>query len=190
MTETEPEVLPARGKTLIWIARYSQILTFLFAQAVSVVACITLFLMLSGDKPEKQADPTEVIAMVGVGFLLLMLSVIYMVLVVRLTLPKALQTYSHSGDNPILPIRTDESLSKPLESLLLAFISATHKMQALFFASATINLILIYFDESWFHLFLAFMSVFSIVWLTPTVGRLARFVQRGLDLHREPEASV
>ena len=50
MTETEPEVLPARGKTLIWIARYSQILTFLFAQAVSVVACITLFLMLSGDK--------------------------------------------------------------------------------------------------------------------------------------------
>jgi hypothetical protein len=189
MAKDEAESSESRRKTVVWIARYSQILTFLFAQAISVVACISLFLLLSGGGPLQEADATEMIVMVAVGFLLLVSSVIYMVVMVRVTFLRALQRYQCSDDAPVLPIRVDQPLSGPLESLLLSFTSATHKTQAFFFTSATINLSLIYFDESWFHLFLAFMSVFSIVWLTPTVGRLARFVQRGLDMKQQTQAS-
>lgn len=90
---------------------------------------------------------------------------------------------------PTLPIRTDQPLTKPLETLLLAFTSATHKSQAFFFTSATINLVLVYFDESWLHLFIAFLSAFSIIWMIPTVGRLARFIQNALDMKRGMKAA-
>ena len=185
MAEDEPEQNNSRRKTVVWIARYSQILTFLFAQAVSVVACVSLFLMLAGGGPLEEADATEMIVMVAVGFFLLVQSVVYMIVMVRVTFLRALQLYQSSDDDPVLPIRIDQPLSGPLETLLLSFTSATHKTQAFFFTTATINLILIYFDESWFHLFLAFLSVFSIVWLTPTVGRLARFIQRALDIKQQ-----
>ena len=189
MAEDEREQSESRRKNVVWIARYSQILTFLFAQAISVVACVSLFLLLRGGGPWEEADATEMIAMVAVGLLLLVLSVIYMIVMVRVTFPRALQRYQNSDDAPVLPILVDQPLSGPLECLLLSFTSATHKTQAFFFTSATINLILIYFDENWFHLFLAFMSVFSIIWLTPTVGRLARFIQRALDMSQQTHAS-
>ena len=159
MPEGNAEQVVVRGKTVIWIARYSQILTFLLAQAISVVACVSLFLMLTGDRQLEEVEVSETVVMVGCGFLSLVISVIYMLVIVRVKFLKALQLYQDSDDSPALPIRIDQPLSQPLETLLRAFTSATHRSQAFFFTSATINLILVYFDESWLHLFLAFTAV-------------------------------
>ncbi len=179
----EDDAVPKTGRTksLVWIARYSQILTVLLVQAIFVVACVSLFVMLTGDEQRAGMNTAGAMVMVVGGVLPLVVSVVYMFLMVKVKFPAALDAYETSDDSPVLPICTDQPLTKPLETLLLAFTSATHKTQAFFFTTATINLVLVYFDESWVHLFLAFLSAFSIIWLVPTVGRLARFIQNGLD---------
>ncbi len=179
----EDDAVPNTGRTksLVWIARYSQILTVLLAQAIFVVACVSLFVMLTGDEQRADMNTADAAVMVAGGFLPLLVSVFYMLLMVKVKFQRALDAYEMSHDSPVLPICTDQPLTKPLETLLLAFTSATHKSQTLFFTTATINLVLVYFDESWVHLFVAFLSAFSIIWMVPTVGRLARFVQNALD---------
>ena len=182
----EDDAVPStrRTKSVAWIARYSQILTVLLAQAIFVVACVSLFLMLTGKEQREDMSAAGTVVMVAGGLLPLLVAVVYMFLMVKVKFRRALDAYQTSDDSPTLPIRTDQPLTKPLETLLLAFTSATHKSQAFFFTSATINLVLVYFDESWPHLFLAFLSAFSIIWLMPTVGRLARFIQKALDMKR------
>ena len=69
MPEGNAEQVVVRGKTVIWIARYSQILTFLLAQAISVVACVSLFLMLAGDRQLEEVEVSETVVMVGCGCL-------------------------------------------------------------------------------------------------------------------------
>ncbi len=187
----EDDVVPSTGRTksVAWIARYSQILTVLLAQAIFVVACVSLFLMLTGNEQREDINAAGTVVMVAGGLLPLLVSVVYMFLMVKVKFRRALDVYQTSDDSPTLPIRTDQPLTKPLETLLLAFTSATHKSQAFFFTSATINLVLVYFDESWLHLFLAFLSAFSIIWMMPTVGRLARFIQNALDMKRGMKAA-
>ncbi len=187
----EDDVVPSTGRTksVAWIARYSQILTVLLAQAIFVVACISLFLMLTGNEQREDMNAAGTVVLVAGGLLPLLVSVVYMFLMVKVKFRRALDVYQTSDDSPTLPIRTDQPLTKPLETLLLAFTSATHKSQAFFFTSATINLVLVYFDESWLHLFLAFLSAFSIIWMMPTVGRLARFIQNALDMKRGMKAA-
>ncbi len=187
----EDDVVPSTGRTksVAWIARYSQILTVLLAQAIFVVACISLFLMLTGNEQREDMNAAGTVVLVAGGLLPLLVSVVYMFLMVKVKFRRALDAYQASDDSPTLPIRTDQPLTKPLETLLLAFTSATHKSQAFFFTSATINLVLVYFDESWLHLFLAFLSAFSIIWMMPTVGRLARFIQNALDMKRGMKAA-
>jgi hypothetical protein len=188
---TEDDAAPNTGRTrsVAWLARYSQILTVLLAQAIFVVACVSLFLMLADNEQREAINASGTAAMVAGGLLPLLVSVIYMFLTVKVKFRKALDAYQASNDSPTLPIRTDQPLTEPLETLLLAFTSATHKSQAFFFTTATINLVLVYFDESWMHLFLAFLSAFAIVWLMPTVGRLARFIQSALDMKRGAKAA-
>ncbi|MGI9445951.1 MAG: hypothetical protein ACR2N1_26025 [Rubripirellula sp.] len=187
----EDDAVPSTGRTksVAWIARYSQILTFLLAQAIFVVACVSLFLMLTGNEQREDINAAGTVVMVAGGLLPLLVSVVYMFLMVKVKFRRALDAYQTSDDSPTLPIRTDQPLTKPLETLLLAFTSATHKSQAFFFTSATINLVLVYFDESWLHLFIAFLSAFSIIWMIPTVGRLARFIQNALDMKRGMKAA-
>ncbi len=187
----EDDSVPSMGRTksVAWIARYSQILTVLLAQAIFVVACISLFLMLTGNEQREDMNAAGTVVLVAGGLLPLLVSVVYMFLMVKVKYRRALDAYQASDDSPTLPIRTDQPLTKPLETLLLAFTSATHKSQAFFFTTATINLVLVYFDESWLHLFLAFLSAFSIIWLMPTVGRLARFIQNALDMKRALKAA-
>lgn len=187
----EDDAVPSTGRTksVAWIARYSQILTFLLAQAIFVVACVSLFLMLTGNEQREDINAAGTVVMVAGGLLPLLVSVVYMFLMVKVKFRRALDAYQTSDDSPTLPIRTDQPLTKPLETLLLAFTSATHKSQAFFFTSATINLVLVYFDESWLHLFIAFLSAFSIIWMMPTVGRLARFIQNALDMKRGMKAA-
>jgi hypothetical protein len=187
----EDDAVPNTGRTksVAWIARYSQILTVLLAQAIFVVACVSLFLMLTRNEQRDDMNAAGIVVMVAGGLLPLLVSVVYMFLMVKVKYRRALEAYQASDDSPSLPIRTDQPLTKPLETLLLAFTSATHKSQAFFFTSATINLVLVYFDENWLHLFLAFLSAFSIVWLMPTVGRLARFIQHALDRKRGVKAA-
>ena len=187
----EDDSVPSMGRTksVAWIARYSQILTVLLAQAIFVVACISLFLMLTGNEQREDMNAAGTVVLVAGGLLPLLVSVVYMFLMVKVKFRRALDAYQTSDDSPTLPIRTDQPLTKPLETLLLAFTSATHKSQAFFFTSATINLVLVYFDESWLHLFLAFLSAFSIIWMMPTVGRLARFIQNALDMKRGMKAA-
>jgi len=187
----EDDAVPStrRTKSVAWIARYSQILTVLLAQAILVVACVSLFLMLTGNEQREDINAAGTVVMVAGGLLPLLVSVVYMFLMVKVKFRRALDAYQTSDDSPTLPIRTDQPLTKPLETLLLAFTSATHKSQAFFFTSATINLVLVYFDESWLHLFLAFLSAFSIIWMMPTVGRLARFIQNALDMKRGMKAA-
>ncbi len=187
----EDDSVPSMGRTksVAWIARYSQILTVLLAQAIFVVACISLFLMLTGNEQREDMNAAGTVVLVAGGLLPLLVSVVYMFLMVKVKFRRALDAYQASDDSPTLPIRTDQPLTKPLETLLLAFTSATHKSQAFFFTTATINLVLVYFDESWLHLFLAFLSAFSIIWLMPTVGRLARFIQNALDMKRALKAA-
>ena len=179
----EDDAVPKKGRTksLVWFARYSQILTFLLVQSIFVIACVSLFLMLTGDEQQEEINTAGVAVMVLGGFLPLLVSVFCMFLMVKVKFRRALDAYETSDDSPALPICTDQPLTKPLEKLLLAFTSETHKSQVFFFTTATINLALVYFDKSWVHLFLAFLSVFSIIWLVPTVGRLARFIQNALD---------
>ena len=100
MAEGNAEQVVVRGKTVIWIARYSQILTFLLAQAISVVACVSLFLMLTGDRQLEEMEVSETVVMVGCGFLSLVISVIYMLVIVRVKFLKALQLYQDSDDSP------------------------------------------------------------------------------------------
>ncbi|MCH1441752.1 MAG: hypothetical protein L7W43_18960 [Rubripirellula sp.] len=178
-----------RTKSVAWLARYSQILTGLLAQAIFVVACVTLFLMLTDDDQRNKMTPGGTVVMVAGGLLTMIVSVIYMFVTVKVKFSRALDTYLASDDAPSLPIRTDQPLTKPLETLLLTFTAATHKSQAFFFTSATINLVLVFFDESWLHLFFAFLCAFSIIWLMPSVGRLARFIQNALDMKRASEAA-
>lgn len=187
----EDDAVPSTGRTksVAWIARYSQILTVLLAQAIFVVACVSLFLMLTGNEQREDINAAGTVVMVAGGLLPLLVSVVYMFLMVKVKFRRALDAYQTSDDSPTLPIRTDQPLTKPLETLLLAFTSATHKSQAFFFTSATINLVLVYFDESWLHLFIAFLSAFSIIWMIPTVGRLARFIQNALDMKRGMKAA-
>lgn len=187
----EDDAVPSTGRTksVAWIARYSQILTVLLAQAIFVVACVSLFLMLTGNEQREDINAAGTVVMVAGGLLPLLVSVVYMFLMVKVKFRRALDAYQTSDDSPTLPIRTDQPLTKPLETLLLAFTSATHKSQAFFFTSATINLVLVYFDESWLHLFIAFLSAFSIIWMMPTVGRLARFIQNALDMKRGMKAA-
>ena len=187
----EDDAVPSMGRTksVAWIARYSQILTVLLAQAIFVVACISLFLMLTGNEQREDMNAAGTVVLVAGGLLPLLVSVVYMFLMVKVKFRRALDAYQASDDSPTLPIRTDQPLTKPLETLLLAFTSATHKSQAFFFTSATINLVLVYFDESWLHLFIAFLSAFSIIWMMPTVGRLARFIQNALDMKRGMKAA-
>lgn len=187
----EDDAVPStrRTKSVAWIARYSQILTVLLAQAILVVACVSLFLMLTGNEQREDINAAGTVVMVAGGLLPLLVSVVYMFLMVKVKFRRALDAYQTSDDSPTLPIRTDQPLTKPLETLLLAFTSATHKSQVFFFTSATINLVLVYFDESWLHLFLAFLSAFSIIWMMPTVGRLARFIQNALDMKRGMKAA-
>lgn len=187
----EDDAVPSMGRTksVAWIARYSQILTVLLAQAIFVVACISLFLMLTGNEQREDMNAAGTVVLVAGGLLPLLVSVVYMFLMVKVKFRRALDAYQTSDDSPTLPIRTDQPLTKPLETLLLAFTSATHKSQAFFFTSATINLVLVYFDESWLHLFIAFLSAFSIIWMMPTVGRLARFIQNALDMKRGMKAA-
>ena len=189
----EDDAVPHTGRTksLAWIARYSQILTVLLVQAIFVVASVSLFGMLTGDEQRSDVDTAGAVVMVVGGVLPLLMSVFYMFLMVKVKFRSALDAYEASDDSPVLPICTDQPLSKPMETLLLAFTSATHRSQAFFFTTASINLALVYFDESWVHLFLAFLSAFSIVWLVPTVGRLARFIQNALDRKkgRKPASS-
>ena len=179
----EDDAVPKKGRTksLVWFARYSQILTFLLVQSIFVIACVSLFLMLVGDEQQAKINTAGVVVMVLGGILPLLVSVFCMFLMVKVKFRRALDAYETSDDSPTLPICTDQPLTKPLEKLLLAFTSETHKSQVFFFTTATINLVLVYFDKSWVHLFLAFLSVFSIIWLVPTVGRLARFIQNALD---------
>lgn len=181
MPEDDATLNNVPTKSLVWIARYSQILTVLLIQAVFVVACVSLFLMLMGDEQREAMNAANIVVMVAGGFLPLVVSVLYMFMMVKVRFPRILEAYHLTPDSPALPIRTDQPLTKPLETLLLAFTSATHKAQTFFFTTATINLVLVYFDESWLHLVFAFLSAFSIGWLMPTVGRLARFIQSGLD---------
>jgi hypothetical protein len=181
MADEDAEQNAVPRKSVTWITRYGQILTVLLVQAIFVVACISLFLMLSGMGQLEDMNATETMVMLAGGFLPLVVSVISMFMMVKVKFRKAIEVYQVSGDSPSLPILTDQPLSEPLEKLLFAFTAATHKCQAFFFTSATINLVLVYFDESWLHLVLAFLSVFAIVWLTPTIGRLARFIQNALD---------
>ena len=179
----EDDAVPEKGRTksLVWFARYSQILTFLLVQSIFVIACVSLFLMLVGDEQQAKINTAGVVVMVLGGILPLLVSVFCMFLMVKVKFRRALDAYETSDDSPALPICTDQPLTKPLEKLLSAFTSETHKSQVFFFTTATINLVLVYFDKSWVHLFLAFLSVFSIIWLVPTVGRLARFIQNALD---------
>ena len=188
MPEDDAELTTVRTKSLVWIARYSQILTVLLVQAIFVVACVTLFLMLTGEGQRENVNVAGVVVMVAGGLLPLLVSVVYMFMMVKVRFRRTLEAYQLSDDSPSLPIRTDQPLTGPLETLLLAFTAATHKCQVFFFTSATINLVLVYFDENWLHLVFAFLSAFSIVWLMPTVGRLARFVQSALDMKRAAAA--
>ena len=189
MVDDRPMPNAGRTKSVAWIARYSQILTGLLAQSIFVVACVTLFLMLTDKSQQDDVNGSGTAVMVAGGFLPLLVSVIYMFLAVKVKFRRALDAYQASDDSPSLPICTDQPLTKPLETLLLAFTAAIHKSQAFFFTSATINLVLVFFDESWLHLLFAFLCAFSIVWLVPTVGRLARFIQNALDMQRDVNAA-
>ena len=174
----------ATGKTPVWIARYGQVLTFLFAQATAAVACGCLFLMMRGNGPAEQENLAETAVMLAGGCLTLGVAVVYRVLSVPARRRRALDLYDATGDQPALPIHTDRPLSGPLEALLIASTAATYKSQAFFVTSACINLILMYLDGSWGHLPLAFVSIILVVWQAPTVGRLAALIQEALGPER------
>ena len=180
MESVESEQAAADRKTAVWIARYGQVLTFLLAQVTAVVACVCLFLMLSGQDQAKQGEIIKIAVMLVGGCLAITIAIVYRIVAVPANRSKAIEAYGVSGDQPALPIHTDRPLSGPLEVLLLASTAATHKSQVFFGTSACINLILMYLDESWVHLPLAFASVLFVVWQTPTVGRLANLIKEAL----------
>lgn len=185
MGSVDSEQAVATGKTVGWIARYGQILTFLFAQATAAVACGCLFLMLRvNDQLAAHTTPAETALMLAGGCLTLVIAVVYRVLAVPARKRRAMEAYDASGDQPVLPIHTDRPLSGPLEALLIASTAATHKSQVFFVTSACINLTLMYLDESWIHLSLAFVSILVVIWQTPTVGRLAKIIQQALGRER------
>ena len=74
----EDDAVPNTGRTksVAWIARYSQILTVLLAQAIFVVACVSLFLMLTRNEQRDDMNAAGIVVMVAGGLLPLLVSVL------------------------------------------------------------------------------------------------------------------
>ena len=77
--------------------------------------------MLTDNEQREAINASGTAAMVAGGLLPLLVSVIYMCLTVKVKFRKALDAYQASNDSPTLPIRTDQPLTEPLETLFVSF---------------------------------------------------------------------